>query len=58
MLQCPALDHDWITTSDGCPRMAHLWPVIIYVPAVLLLLATLSFITGVVDRREKRKAGR
>ena len=38
--------------------MAHLWPVLIYVPAVLLLLATLSFITGVVDRREKRKAGR
>jgi hypothetical protein len=38
--------------------MAHLWPVLIYVPAVLLLLATLSLITGVIDRREKRKAGR
>jgi hypothetical protein len=38
--------------------MAHLWPVLFYVPAVLLLLATLSLITGVIDRREKRKAGR
>jgi len=38
--------------------MAHLWPVLIYVPAVLLLLATLSLITGVIDRRAKRKAGR
>ena len=38
--------------------MAHLWPVLIYVPAVLFLLATLSFITGFVDRRERRKAGR
>jgi hypothetical protein len=38
--------------------MAHLWPVLIYVPAVLLLLATLSIITGVMDRREKRKARR
>jgi hypothetical protein len=38
--------------------MAHFWPVLFYVPAVLLLLATLSFITGVVDRREKRRARR
>jgi hypothetical protein len=38
--------------------MAHLWPVLIYVPAVLLLLATLSLITGMMDRRERRKAGR
>ena len=45
------------TSSDGC-RMLHYWPILIYVPAVLLLLATLSFITGVVDRREKRNAQR
>jgi hypothetical protein len=39
--------------------MAHLWPVLIYVPAVLLLIATLSFITGFIDRREaRRRAGR
>jgi hypothetical protein len=38
--------------------MAHFWPVLIYVPAVLLLLATLSFITGFVDRRDRRKARR
>ncbi len=38
--------------------MSHYWPVLFYVPAVLLLLATLSFITGVMDRREKRKAQR
>jgi len=37
--------------------MAHLWPVLIYVPAVLLLLATLSFITALWDRRERRKTG-
>jgi hypothetical protein len=38
--------------------MGHLWPILIYVPAVLLLLATLSFITAIMDRRERRKAGR
>ena len=38
--------------------MAHLWPVLFYVPAVLLLLATLSFITAMMDRRERRKAER
>ena len=38
--------------------MAHYWPVLFYVPAVLLLLATLSIITGVIDRREKRKTQR
>ena len=38
--------------------MAHLWPVLIYVPAVLLLLASLSFTTAIMDRRERRKAGR
>jgi len=38
--------------------MAHLWPVLFYVPAVLLLLATLSFITAVMDRRERHKAER
>jgi hypothetical protein len=35
--------------------VSHYWPVLIYVPAVILLLATLSFITGVIDRRERRK---
>ena len=35
--------------------MAHYWPVLFYVPAVVLLLATLSFITGVVDRRAERR---
>lgn len=38
--------------------MAHYWPVLFYVPAVVLLLATLSFITGVIDRRARRKAHR
>lgn len=38
--------------------MAQLWPVLIYVPAVLVLLFTLSFITRVMDKREERKAGR
>ena len=35
--------------------MAHYWPVLFYVPAVILLLATLSFITGVIDRRAERR---
>ncbi len=35
--------------------MSHYWPVLFYVPGVILLLATLSFITGVIDRRERRK---
>src|SRR3954454_5934932 len=48
------LDHDPGRTLP----MAHLWPVLFYVPAVLLLLATLSFITAMMDRRERRKAGR
>jgi hypothetical protein len=58
LLQCLTLDHDRITTSDGRSPMAHLWPVLFYVPAVLLLLASLSFITAMMDRRERRKAGR
>ncbi len=35
--------------------MAHYWPVLFYVPAVLLLLATLSLITRIMDGREKKK---
>jgi hypothetical protein len=38
--------------------MSHYWPILIYVPAVLLLIFTLSFITAVWDRKEKRKAQR
>lgn len=44
-------------SPDGC-RMSHYWPILIYVPAVLLLIFTLSFITAVWDRKEKRKAQR
>jgi hypothetical protein len=35
--------------------VAHYWPVIFYVPAVLLLLATLSIITRISDSREHKK---
>jgi len=38
--------------------VSHYWPVLFYVPGVILLLATLSFITGVIDRRERRKMHR
>ena len=37
---------------------ARFWPVLIYVPSVLLVLATLSLITGIWDRREARKRAR
>jgi hypothetical protein len=33
----------------------HYWPVIFYVPAVLVLLATLSLITRIMDNREHKK---
>jgi hypothetical protein len=33
----------------------HYWPILFYVPAVLLLLATLSFITRIMDGRERKK---
>jgi hypothetical protein len=35
--------------------VAHYWPVLFYVPAVLVLLATLSFITRVMDNREHKR---
>jgi hypothetical protein len=38
--------------------MSHYWPLLVYVPAVLMLLATLSFITAVWDRKEQRNAQR
>jgi hypothetical protein len=36
----------------------HYWPVLFYVPAVLLLLATLSLITRISDNREDKKMRR
>jgi hypothetical protein len=38
--------------------VSHYWPVLFYVPGVILLLATLSLVTGVVDRRERRQMRR
>jgi hypothetical protein len=38
--------------------VSHYWPVLFYVPGVLLLLGTLSLITGIIDRREHKKMRR
>jgi hypothetical protein len=35
--------------------VSHYWPVLFYVPGVLLLLASLSLTTGIIDRREHKK---
>ena len=35
--------------------MLHYWPILFYVPAVIVLLFTLSLITRIMDGRERKK---